>query len=41
MDKGAIIDGFEAVASPAAANEAISKSEQEDDGIVIATPSES
>ena len=44
MDKGAIGDGFEDVASPAAANEAVSatiKSEQEDDGIVIATPSES
>ena len=43
MDKGAIGDGFEAVASPAAANEAVKpiKTEQEDDGIVIATPSES
>ena len=41
LDKGAINDGFESVASPAAANEAVSKSEQEDDGIVIATPSES
>ena len=40
-DKGAIPDGLEAVASPAAANEAVSKTEQEDDGIVIATPSES
>ena len=39
-DKEPIIDGFEDVASPAAANEAI-KTEQEDDGIVIATPSES
>ena len=41
MDKGAIGDGFEAVASPAAANEGVIKNEQEDDGIVIATPSES
>ena len=43
MDKGAIGDGFEDVASPAAANEAVKpiKNEQEDDGIVIATPSES
>jgi len=42
-DKGAIPDGLEAVASPAAANEAVKpiKSEQEDNGIVIATPSES
>ena len=40
-DKGAIVDGFEDVASLAAANEGVSKSEQEDDGIVIATPSES
>ncbi|CAH0370143.1 unnamed protein product [Pelagomonas calceolata] len=41
LDKGAIGDGFEDVASPIAANEAVSKSDQEDDGIVIATPSES
>ena len=40
-DKEPIVDRFETVASPAAANEAVSKSEQEDDGIVIATPSES
>ena len=43
-DKGAIVDGFEEVASPAATNEAVSatiKGDQEDDGIVIATPSES
>ena len=41
LDKEPIVDGFEAVASPAAANEATIKTEQEDDGIVIATPSES
>ena len=41
LDKEPISDGFEDVASPAAANEAVSKSEQEGDGIVIATPSES
>ena len=41
LDKEPISDGFEDVASPAAANEAVPKSEQEDDGIVIATPSES
>ena len=43
MDKEPIVDDFEDVASPAAANEAVKpiKSEQEDDGIVIATPSES
>ena len=41
-DKEPIVDRFETVASPAAANEAVSKSKQEeDDGIVIATPSES
>ena len=42
-DKEPIVDGFEAVASPAAAKEALKsiKSDQEDDGIVIATPSES
>ena len=42
-DKDPITDGFEDVASPAAANEGVKpiKSEQEDDGIVIATPSES
>ena len=36
-DKGAIVDGFEDVAAAAATI----KGEQEDDGIVIATPSES
>ena len=43
MDKEPIVDDFEDVASPSAANEAVKpiKSEQEDDGIVIATPSES
>ena len=41
LDKEPISDGFEDVASPAAANKAVPKSEQEDDGIVIATPSES
>ena len=44
LDKEPISDGFEDVASPAAANEALLatiKGEQEDDGIVIATPSES
>ena len=39
LDKEPLADGFEDVASPAAANEV--KSELEDDGIVIATPSES